>query len=420
MFKQKIQRAAQVALITIAASHCSGNADISESTAGSSAEVLTGRFIDAPVNGVQYSTPTQSGLTDADGGFRYLANEQVTFSIGKTVLGTGLAVGYMTPESLSAASSGLSDQSVVNILRFLQTVDSDGVPENGIEIKQSVRDLLAGTSINFNQTTAAFDGDVVVKAVIQVSRGSVVPLVSEASALANFLGYRFSGSFTDNYGGKHFLTSAAWQLKDDWTNQTDTIVKVNGQAGYFIIQKSASDAFNASKYQKIVYIANNDGSFYTCTLSPFNSNDAATAEAITDTTTKTNPATGGCSGFSWTKLSPIKNPLIGKWRDAFSGKHTISDSNWISDYGSPSTEPIIRYNAIDSYLIIQKAANDAYNPSKYQKIVITQHSGSWYTCTLSPFDSASANAAAAITDSTTKTSPATTGCGGFAWTQLQP
>jgi len=418
MFKQKIQRTAQAALIAFAAAHCSGNADVTENTTGSSVQVLTGRFIDAPVQGVQYSTPTQSGLTDADGGFKYQANEEVSFSIGKTLLGKGPAVGYMTPENLSATNTGLNDQSVVNVLRFLQTVDSDGVAENGIEIRQSVRDLLAGTTINFNQTVAAFDGDVVVKAVIQVSRGSVVPLVSEASALANFLGYRFSGSFADNYGGKHFLTAGTWQLKDEWTNQTDTIVKVNGQAGYFIIQKSASDAFNASKYQKIVYIANNDGSFYTCTLSPFNSNDAATAEAITDTTTKTNPATGGCSGFSWTKLTPAKNPLIGKWRDAYSGKHTISESNWISDYGTPATEPIIRYNAIDSYLIIQKPANDAYNPSKYQKIVITQHSGSWYTCTLSPFDSATANAAAAIADSTTKTNPATTGCGGFAWTQL--
>ncbi|AFM11066.1 hypothetical protein [Turneriella parva] len=420
MIYRHIQRAACFTLVAFAAAHCTGNAGISENGSAVSAEVFTGRFIDAPVQGVEYSTSTQRGITDADGNFRYQAGEQVTFSIGKTVLGSGPAIAYMTPEHLSASGTGLSDQSVINMLRFLQTVDSDGVAENGIEIRQAVRDLLAGTTINFNQTVSAFDADVVVKAVVQVSRGSVVPLVSDATATANFLGYRFSGSFTDNYGGKHFLTAGTWQLKDDWTNQTDTITKINGQAGYFIVQKSAADAYNASKFQKVVYISNSDGSFYTCTLSPFNSNDAATAEAITDNTTKTNPLTGGCSGFSWTKLSPVKNPLIGKWRDAYSGKHTISVSNWVSDYGTPSTDAIIRYNAIDGYLVIQKSASDTYNPSKYQKMILTEFSGSWYTCTVSPFDSATANAAAAIADTTTKTNPAASGCGGFSWTQLLP
>jgi len=420
MIHQQIRRAAPYALLFLAAMHCSGNAGISESTPTPAAEVLSGRFVDAPVRGVEYRTATQGGITDADGGFRYQPGEQVTFSIGKTLLGKTAASAFVTPENLSVAGTGLSDQSVINMLRFLQTVDADGVAENGIEIRQSVRDLLAGTTINFNQSAVSFDGDVVVKAVVQVSRGAVVPLVSESAALANYLGYRFSGSFSDNYGGKHFLTPGSWQLKDDWTNQTDTITKINGQLAYFIVQKSAADAFNPSKYQKVAYIAHNDGSFYTCTLSPFNSNDAATAEAIADTTTKTSPATGGCSGFAWTKLTPVQNPLIGKWSDPYSGKHTISYSNWVVDFGTPATDAIVRYNAIDGYLVIQKPANDAFNPSKFQKIMITQTGGSWFTCTLSPFDSATANAAAAIVDTTTKTNPAASGCSGFSWTQLLP
>ncbi len=409
-----------LALFTFAATHCAGNAGISENIATGTPDVLSGRFVDAPVQGVQYTTATQSGITDADGRFKYIQGEQVTFSIGKSVLGKAAASSFVTPENLSVTGTGLSDQSVINVLRFLQTVDTDGVAENGIEIRQVVRDLLAGTTINFNQTTAAFDADVVVKAVVQVSRSAVTPLVSEAVAVGNFLGYRFSGSFSDNYGGKHFLTAGTWQLKDTWTDQTDTVIKVNGQAGYFIVQKSAADSFNASKFQKIVFVANSDGSFYTCTLSPFNSNDAATAEAITDTTTKTNPATSGCSGFAWTKLTPMANPLVGKWTDPYAGKHTISISNWIVDFGTPATDAIIRYNAIDKFLIIQKPSNDAYNPSKYQKIIITEFNNFWYLCTLSPFDSSTANAASAIADTTTKTNPATGGCAGFSWTQLSP
>lgn len=407
------------AFAALALMRCAGNAAMDANTnVTGSVSTFSGRIIDAPIKGLEYRTATQSGVTDADGAYRYAAGERVTFFIGKTVLGTADAGTYVTPENFSA--NGLSDQSVKNILRFLQTLDADGSHGNGIEITQTVRDLLVATSINFNQTATAFDNDIIVKAAIQVSRGAATPLISETSALASFLAYRFSGSFSDNYGGKHFLTAAAWQLKDSWTNQTDSIVKINGIARYFIIQKSAADAFNASKFQKVVYIPTNDGSFYTCTLSPFDNADAATAEAITDSSVKTNPGVTGCGSFAWTKMTPVAMPLTGNWKDPYSGKHTVTLSTWTVDFGAPASDAIIRYNAINDYIVIQKPANDAFNPSKFQKIVITQANGSWYFCTLSPFDSATADAAAAITDSTNKTSPATGGCSGFSWTQLIP
>ncbi len=419
MTNQKILKIAAALFVALAFPFCTGTSNLSTDSGGANSVTPSqGRVIDSPIQGLQYSTATQTGLTDANGSYKYLPGEQVTFSIGKTVLGTATASAFVTPENLSV--TGLNDQKVKNILRFLQTVDADGVHENGIEIKQAVRDLLAGTSINLSQGTAAFDADNIVKAVIQVSRGAATPLVAEATAVANFLSYRFSGSFSDNYGGQHFLTATLWQLKDTWTNQTDTIVKINGLANYIIIQKSAADAFNASKFQKIIYISNNDGSFYTCTLSPFNSSSSAAAEAITDSTAKTDPANTGCGGFAWTKMSPAGHPLIGKWSDPYAGKHTIDVSTWIVDFGTPATDAILRYNFIDSYLIIQKPAGDAFNPSKYQKVVITQSNGAWFFCTLSPFNSATADAAAAIVDGTTKTSPATTGCSGFSWTQLLP
>ena len=415
---QKKVKAAAVLLGALMLASCAGNAEISTGSDATSVVASQGRFVDAPVQGIQYSTVTQSGLTDSSGAYKYLPGEHITFSIGKTVLGSAIASAYVTPENFSA--SGLNDQKIKNVLRFLQTVDADGVHENGIEIKQSVRDLLAGTSINMNQSTAAFDADNLVKAVIQVSRGVATPLVAESTAVANFLSYRFSGSFLDNYGGQHFLTATSWQLKDTWTDQTDTIVKIDGLAKYIIVQKSAADAFNAAKYQKVVYVSNSDGSFYTCTLSPFNNVSSAAAEAIVDTTTKADPATTGCSGFAWTKMSPADLPLIGLWTDAFSGKHTITLSTWTVDFGTPAIDTIIRYNFIDKYMIIQKPADDAFNPAKFQKVIVTQSNSSWFFCTLGPFNSSSADLAAAIADNTTKSSPDTGGCSGFPWTKLNP
>lgn len=408
--------AAYCSLLTLAGANCAGNAEME--TASATSLVNSGRFIDAPVRGLQYRTATQAGVTDADGTFRFLPGERVTFHIGKTEIGTSTGATIVTPENLSPTGAGLNDRIVKNILRFLQTLDADGVHENGIEIRQTVRDLLAGTSINFDQSSGSFDNDILVKAVVQVSRGTSMTLVDEMTAMNSFLAYRFSGSFTDNYAGKHFLTQTAWQLKDDYTNQTDTIVKINGVSRYLVIQKSASDTFNPSKYQKVVYVANSDGSFYTCTLSPFDSATAAAAEAITDTSDRANPAAGGCSGFSWTKISPVTSPILGNWRDTYSGKHSIGLTTWTVDFGTPATDAVVRYNAIDGYVIIQKPADDGFNPSKFQKIVLTQFSGAWYFCTLSPFNSGSADLAAAIADNTTKTSPGTGGCGGFAWTQL--
>lgn len=48
---------------------------------------LTGLFVDAPVQGLRYTTTTQSGFTGADGGFRYVVGETVEFFVGDIRLG---------------------------------------------------------------------------------------------------------------------------------------------------------------------------------------------------------------------------------------------------------------------------------------------------------------------------------------------
>lgn len=53
----------------------------------SSPTVYSGMLIDSPVEGVEYSTPTQSGITDSQGTFKYQAGEMVTFYVGGFILG---------------------------------------------------------------------------------------------------------------------------------------------------------------------------------------------------------------------------------------------------------------------------------------------------------------------------------------------
>ncbi|MCP4231508.1 MAG: hypothetical protein GY771_15365, partial [bacterium] len=54
---------------------------------GSSQTALKGTFIDSAVEGVTYTTDTQSGTTDSTGTFIYLPGEIVSFYIGDILIG---------------------------------------------------------------------------------------------------------------------------------------------------------------------------------------------------------------------------------------------------------------------------------------------------------------------------------------------
>ena len=121
--------------------------------AGSTA---TGVFRDANVQGVAYESGALSGVTGADGKFQYIAGQSVTFRVGGVTLGSFTGQPFITPLHLpTSTASSIVDQ-IENRLRFLQMLDLDGNPENGIEISESTRTRAANWSaIDF--TTAAGD-----------------------------------------------------------------------------------------------------------------------------------------------------------------------------------------------------------------------------------------------------------------------
>ncbi|MFV1959982.1 MAG: hypothetical protein ACC662_11295, partial [Planctomycetota bacterium] len=64
---------------------------------GGGAKTLTGVFVDAPVEGLVYRTPTHQGLTDAGGTFRYEPGEVVRFFLGDVLLGQAPGMPTVTP-----------------------------------------------------------------------------------------------------------------------------------------------------------------------------------------------------------------------------------------------------------------------------------------------------------------------------------
>ncbi|MGD2063654.1 MAG: hypothetical protein PVF51_08750 [Nitrospirota bacterium] len=148
--------------------------------------VKEGQFIDAPVEGLTFVSGDQSGVTDAQGRFRYKEGATVRFAIGDIVLGEVPAKPIITPVDLVTGANDESHPAVTNIARLLQTLDDDGDPGNGITIPEAVRSQAAGLSMRFGQAEAAFgdDGDVVaaVAALTALTRAGVRPLVSREQA----------------------------------------------------------------------------------------------------------------------------------------------------------------------------------------------------------------------------------------------
>jgi Ca2+-binding EF-hand superfamily protein len=119
-----------------------------------------GFFIDSAVAGVEYQSGRYSGVTDESGRFRYETNATVRFKIGDVVLGEAVAGETMTPIDLVEGASDDSNRAVVNMLRLIQSLDSDGNPDNGIDISEDISEKLKGVdSIRFDQDTDGFEFD---------------------------------------------------------------------------------------------------------------------------------------------------------------------------------------------------------------------------------------------------------------------
>ena len=138
---------------------------------------LEGVFLDNPVGGIEYETPTHSGITDAEGHYEYEPGETVTFFLGDIVLGSVLAGPVLTPLELVPGATSPADTEVLNLLIFLQTLDDDGDPSNGITITQSTRDAAVGNSIDFTADPTTWN----------LTGLTENLLVSAADALANFV-----------------------------------------------------------------------------------------------------------------------------------------------------------------------------------------------------------------------------------------
>lgn len=112
---------------------------------GSSEDVVTGIFINPPVKGLQYSTPTQSGITNEKGEFQYIIGEKITFKIDNLEIAT-------IEGNHQILINFLENFSVIN--QLLQSIDisnkKDLIDITGVKIPDDIKEKL---QIIFNDNT---------------------------------------------------------------------------------------------------------------------------------------------------------------------------------------------------------------------------------------------------------------------------
>ena len=110
--------------------------------------IKEGVFLDSAVGGVEFVSGGQEGVTDENGTFLFEEGKTVRFSVGGVLIGESVAAEVITPVNL-VEGGDLSSPAVVNIARFLQTLDEDGDPTNGISVSTSIANeiKIAGSSI---------------------------------------------------------------------------------------------------------------------------------------------------------------------------------------------------------------------------------------------------------------------------------
>ncbi|NOY66799.1 MAG: hypothetical protein GXP13_05250, partial [Gammaproteobacteria bacterium] len=129
---------------------------------GSDPAISVSQLIDGPTSGLDFVSGAQSGITDSLGLYLYEINGTITFKVGDIVLGSADPTGksLLTPIDMIAGAVDETNQSVTNILRFLQTIDDDANHDNGIVITAAVRLLAVNQTIDFDQSASAFEQDV--------------------------------------------------------------------------------------------------------------------------------------------------------------------------------------------------------------------------------------------------------------------
>ena len=162
---------------------CTEEQTFSDPVDGGNGKLMTGVFRDSEVSGLAYETETQLGKTDVAGEFLFLEGENISFYLGDIFLGSGIAAAEMSPVSIaSTPGATLRSTEVRNIASFLQSLDHDRNPGNGINIRDNIARAISTTDIDFANMKVQTLGEILAE-IIQKTDANLKPVYSEKAAV---------------------------------------------------------------------------------------------------------------------------------------------------------------------------------------------------------------------------------------------
>lgn len=206
-----------------------------------------GHVIDSPVEGLMYSGPR---FTEEGGVYRFNPDSNLIFSIGAIQLGdifiprTLIEGRLVTPVTLVAGATNENNQEVLNITRFLLTIDFDENSDNGIQIERELHDLAAELELDFTLDSFEFAtaSQTVLDAFAPVLGGSRT-LVDQATASEHLVATLLS-SQAGRYTGTYYVDSVDGR---ETFGQLDVLWdRTGGICGYVIDGSSPPQALTGS------------------------------------------------------------------------------------------------------------------------------------------------------------------------------
>lgn len=199
----------------------------------------TGHFIDSPVEGVNYKTPTAKGKTDEGGAFDYVEGEDVEFYIGEVYIGKAKAAHKITPYEVFNTTNK-DDERAVNMAMLLQSFDSDGDTKSGITITENVSDAFSGVVEELGIQEVDFSDTELIQMLITETdnkTGNSLYIVSQEEAKQNLKDNTDSDIFRKNIS------------KTEGT--VNTKAKLELMQGYVPAQKANGDLVNLEYYERV-------------------------------------------------------------------------------------------------------------------------------------------------------------------------